>query len=330
MIDNKFSSANNLKDKINYWLKYAVMAPSAHNTQPWKCILNDGVLEIYRDEAFTLESDSTSRLAHIGIGAFIENFVIAARACGYYPEVDIVAFAPSELLVAKIRVVKKNHLKIGLEKELFNVIANRSTNRGYYKSGDLDEELKDTLISNEMSLVKSFVFCDINTKKRISQLVAIGTRVALTLKFMKKELANYVYSNREPKDTGMPINSMVSSSLIGALSPRLAIKYLNPDSLARENNNKYASSPAVVIIGSTEEGPAAWINSGRLMERLLLISTKNGLSHDIAAAPIEIPTLTPLLRKEIPLEFRPQVLFRLGYPKIESLSIRSGRRPISI
>src|SRR3989344_4176197 len=326
----EFSPTTTLKDKVNCWLEYAVLAPSAHNTQPWKCEFKGEVLEVHRDETRTLISDPTSREAHISIGAFIENFSVAARAWGYEPIIKITAFSPSDLLVAKINVVNKHNPEQERDIELLKAITNRHTNRGVFMKETLGKDFESKILSTKEGLAKPFIFHGVDSKLRVSKLVAAGTVTALSLGFMKKELARLVYSSKHPKETGMPINSMVSGFIWNLVSPRLAIHFLNPKRLGAENEKKYATSPALVIIGSTEDGPNALIDAGRLMERILLIATAVGFSHDIAAGPVEIPTLMPILRQEIPSEFRPQVLFRIGRAKDVSLSVGSGRRTLVV
>ena len=128
----------------------------------------------------------------------------------------------------------------------------------------------------------------------------------------------------------MPIESMIPGHLKNLIRPETAIKFMNPESLARENMKKYSQAPALVIVGTYEDGPAAWIDAGRLMQRILLRATTKGYSHDIAAGPIEIPTLLPILRQEIQPNTRPQLLFRIGRAETPSLSISSGRKAVII
>lgn len=328
--ESDFSVAEDLRSKIKFWLKYAVLAASAHNTQPWKCILKDDTLFVFRDEERTLGSDQTTRLAHIGIGAFIENLSIASQNWGYTSEVHITAFSPNELEIARISFDKATEDEGRSGLELFKAITTRHTNRGFYMSEAPDEILLKKIASDKECTAQPFVIVDENGKKRIGELVAKGTDIALSLPFMKRELASFIYSSRKPKEIGMPIESMIPGYLKNLIRPETAIKLINPKLLAEENMKKYSQAPALVLIGTHEDGPIAWIDAGRLMQRTLLRAASRGYSHDIAAGPIEIPTLLPNLRKEIPHDLRPQLLLRVGRAVNPSLSVSSGRKAVEV
>ena len=38
-------------EKLAYCLRYAILAPSSHNTQPWRLALSDNRIELYADRA---------------------------------------------------------------------------------------------------------------------------------------------------------------------------------------------------------------------------------------------------------------------------------------
>lgn len=328
--ERDYSTAKDLRSKINFWLRYAVLAASAHNTQPWRCIFEDNTLFVYRDEDQTLGSDQTTRLAHIGIGAFIENLSIASKNWGYKPKVHITVFSPNELEIAQISFDKMEEAARRGGSELFKAITTRHTNRGLYVPGVPDKILLNKTADDKEGSAKPFIVTDVSGKKRIGELVAKGTDIALSLPFMKRELASFIYSSRKPKEIGMPIESMIPGHLKKLVRPETAIKFINPKSLARENMKKYSQAPALVLIGTYEDGPTAWIDAGRLMQRALLRAASMGYSHDIAAGPIEIPTLLPSLRNEIPPDMRPQLLFRIGRAVSPSLSVSSGRKAVEV
>ena len=103
----------------------------------------------------------------------------------------------------------------------------------------------------------------------------------------------------------------------------------DPIKEAKDIGNKFANSPTLLVIGTQIDGPEAWIPAGRLMERILLVAASNKLTHDISAAPIEIPTLSPILRREISSDYRPQVLIRIGEPMDIKFTRFSVRRTVT-
>ena len=74
-------------------LRYASLAPSGHNAQPWTLTVNQSrVWTIGLDPARCLPGvDPDNREALLSIGAFTENLVIAAAARGYTVRTEIIA-----------------------------------------------------------------------------------------------------------------------------------------------------------------------------------------------------------------------------------------------
>ena len=42
-------------DKLRFFLRYAVLAPSRHNTQPWRFEVRDNTVALYAFDAMTLQ-----------------------------------------------------------------------------------------------------------------------------------------------------------------------------------------------------------------------------------------------------------------------------------
>jgi len=56
----------------------AILAPSVHNTQPWRFVLDSGGLEIHADRTRQLAVlDPTGRQLHLSVGCALPN----ARVC---------------------------------------------------------------------------------------------------------------------------------------------------------------------------------------------------------------------------------------------------------
>ncbi len=95
-------------------LSYALLAPNAHNKQPWLIKLGDkDEFELFVDrERLLPETDPYHRQTHIGQGAFLELASIAASAYGYRAEIEYFpngeydAINVANLPVAKVTLVK--------------------------------------------------------------------------------------------------------------------------------------------------------------------------------------------------------------------------------
>ncbi len=111
------------------FVRYATLAPSGHNTQPWKFSITGDCIRIFPDFTRALPVvDPDNRELYISLGCALENLVIAAECAGYDPEVEYFpAGAPDECL----SVILKHSNATG-DDDLFQAISKRHTNRREY------------------------------------------------------------------------------------------------------------------------------------------------------------------------------------------------------
>ena len=79
-----FPTSGNLLDQLKFLLKYAVLAPSGPNTQPWKFSINDDQVSLIADFTRSLPSvDPTDRTLYISHGCLLTNLLVAAEHFGF-------------------------------------------------------------------------------------------------------------------------------------------------------------------------------------------------------------------------------------------------------
>jgi hypothetical protein len=105
------------KDELEI-LYLASLAPSGHNTQPWTVkVVEPKHWVIGSDKKRWLTAvDPENRELLLGIGAFIENLVIAAGTFGYEADIQIIAKTPLDPEIADIRLKKGNPVDFPIEK----------------------------------------------------------------------------------------------------------------------------------------------------------------------------------------------------------------------
>src|SRR6478672_7443584 len=116
----------------------AILAPSPHNTQPWRFSTGPDWLLVYADDARVMPTvDPYRRERTIALGAAIENAVVAAPAKGLAPTVTLLPEGPESALMARIDV-RPAHVELTL---LAEAIPSRHTNRGTYRPDVIAPEL---------------------------------------------------------------------------------------------------------------------------------------------------------------------------------------------
>src|SRR3990172_4235523 len=91
--DLKLSQFNRLKseeEKLKFIISFAVLAPSSHNSQPWKFKVRKMTIEVYFEQERSLPvGDPEDRLSFISIGCALKNLITAADYYGYKTQLKI-------------------------------------------------------------------------------------------------------------------------------------------------------------------------------------------------------------------------------------------------
>src|SRR4051794_38678204 len=125
--------------------RYAALAPSVHNTQPWRFGTAADAIEVRADRTKQLTFlDPTARQLFVSCGAATEFAYLAvrdeARAC----TVEILPEPNDPDLVARVRVGPSQPVT-PLESSLAEAIARRYTDRGPYDDRPVPPEVSDDI-----------------------------------------------------------------------------------------------------------------------------------------------------------------------------------------
>jgi hypothetical protein len=126
-----------LDDERLRLLSYAVLAPNAHNTQPWLLDLRrPGEVDLYVDPTRLLpETDPPARQIHISHGTFLEVLDIAAREGGAAPAITLFPkgeYGPESLEDRPTATVRFEPAARAARDPLFSQITRRISNRRVY------------------------------------------------------------------------------------------------------------------------------------------------------------------------------------------------------
>lgn len=108
-------------------IRYATLAPSGHNTQPWNFSAQGDTIRILPDYARRLPAvDPQDRELWISLGCALENTLIAAQVAGY--GADVAYPAPGADFIS----VRLSRLPARVPVPLFEAIPHRQNNRSLY------------------------------------------------------------------------------------------------------------------------------------------------------------------------------------------------------
>jgi nitroreductase len=303
----------------------AILAASAHNTQPWKFKVTNNTVDVFVDwDRHLAVSDPSLRELYISIGCAVTNILIAAKYWDYAPELSYFPEGEGKKSpVARIVCNKTNHPANGENAALFTAIVNRRTDRNTYDKQLLSKKEKQALPVTDS---ESVILLEDNDKiEKIAELTEEATIRTLSRKDFKEELSHWVRNNWTSQHDGMPGYAMgipAPLSLLGSIMVRLAPIHKQEGPKTKEQMN---SSSAVVIIGSETDSLINWVKSGQAMEQVWLEATATGLSVAPLIASVEAGEDTRSNLKQIlGTNLLPQSVLRIGHA--EHKPLRSSPR----
>lgn len=306
-------------DKIKFLLRYAILAPSGHNTQPWLFSIKDETVEIYanlKKRLFVM--DPSSRELYLSIGACLANLSLAAAA--FKVKIEVVYFPNGLSDELCVRVNFKGLFEARLEDPvLLSAMVARRNNRENYLANPIEDEIKESW----RSFVKEADFrLDLVTDPIAKQGLALATgeglRMAFSNKSFRRELADWIRNNYVYCEDGIPVNTtdMPAPSLIAAA----LIKLIDIGPMkAKNDKKKMVDSPLVAVISSKENNPKSWLKSGEIFEKIQVSAAGSGIASAVLVAAVEEGELYKKVQEILGTDFRPQMIFRLGYPSKQSL-----------
>lgn len=309
-IDNLFSLSRE-NDKLRHLIKFAVLAPSSHNSQPWYFRVKDNLIEVFIDNRRILpESDKDNRQAFISIGCAIENILIASNYYGYSHLVNFIDYGNH---VANI-VLKRDKLIGTKESHLIFSIPKRVTNRSKYLNKMPPQSVLNEIKSLETEDLNIHIVTDMYTKNLLADAVLKASIEAMDSKDFRVELSNYIKSNITKDKIGMPGFGLGIPFPVSMIAPFL-VKYLNLNKLSHKKDKDLLenNTPVFIIVATESDDLKSWVKTGQIYQKIALRGVQKGLSTSMWAAPIQIGNYYKNFQNILQTEFRPQAFFRLGY-----------------
>ncbi len=306
-------------------VRYATLAASGHNTQPWRFSVSQQRIEILPDlTRRTPIVDPDDHHIYVSLGCTAENLALAAAARG----------RPGELSFNKVGDGAVE-LTFGSAQSgnaaLFNAIPERQSTRAEYDGRPVSAaNLQALAAAAAIPGVDLVLVTDRPQMDRIRDLVLAGNTQQIADAAFVRELRSWLrFSPREAIEKGDGLFSAASGNptLPAWLGPRLFDWVFKADA----ENDKYAkhirSSAGIAVFVSQSDDKDHWVRAGRACQRFALQATALGLKTAYINQPVEVAELRPELASLVGLPGRrPDIVMRFGYgPTLPY----SARRPVS-
>jgi nitroreductase len=307
--EHNFPSSRDETQRLAFLLRYAVLAPSSHNTQPWKfAIGRDEIVLFVNKDRWLRVADADQRELYTSIGCALENLLIAAEHFGYGHHVTYFP-EPSNLhLVAAVEFLAGGSPAPFRPPELFEAISVRHTNHRPYESrripaADLDR-LQAAVVEADLTLDLTD---DGEMRRQVDRLANRADAAQFADPQFRDELGYWIGEGA----FGTPW-------LLAKLS-QLASAYLDLGGFAaKTDEDVLMNAPTFGLICSHENDRHSQVRVGQAFERIYLTATALG----IRLQPISQLVAVPQTREQLAALFSTgnltvQQPFRLGYAEAE-------------
>jgi hypothetical protein len=313
MIDESdFYELGSHRDAMEFLLRYAVLAPSGHNTQPWKfAIVPEGV-EVFADYSRRLPlMDPDDRELVMSVGSAIFNLRVAAAHFGYettvlhHPQTD----ENAPLALVSMRETCDTDLEL---RSLFPAIQLRRTNRHPFDARTIDPAALAMLCDLADQYPDEIQLLLPRDKERIAELVGRADRVQMQDRALRAELAEWVRSSRHVASDGIAADALGIPDMFSSASAAV-LRRLDVGGLQARRDEALIGSASLLAVVSGEDDRRSLVDAGQLLERLLLTVTLAGLHYSFMNQPVEVKSLRNVLASMIRSPHPPQLLMRIGY-----------------
>jgi hypothetical protein len=326
-------------------VRAAILAANPHNSQPWRFQVSTSQINLYADHERNLGAiDPFLREMHVGLGCALENLLLAAAANGYAAQTSLLPDSADATWVARVDLA--TGAGAGATSDLYQAIPQRHTNRYPYDAGrPVTATTLETLSAlNDDSDVRVFWFDSPSARKSIADLAVDAAKALVADTTQDQDSARWyraTWQDIQQHRDGITLDAAGLPDWKRALGKLLPpASQDQQDATFVENTTTQAQTAGAFGLLTVRDAQdrAQQLRAGRLLERMYLWATNNGLAMQPLNAVVERAT------REIVLGSAPRfgdalatlvgesawqtlLVFRIGSPTHAGL--RSPRRDLN-
>jgi hypothetical protein len=298
-----------------------MLAPSVHNTQPWRFVLGPRVMEIVADRSRQLAVlDPSGRQLSLSVGCALLNARVSLASAGRATKVFRLPDRHRPDVMARIEVGDIDRTDPSLA-ALDPVLGLRQTNRRRFAEDPVPSGLVNTLVSAaaaESAVLHPVVEAD--DRQALARLSQKADREQITNPAYRAELRAWTSNDPERRDG---VRAAVVPHVDGTAADEVPIRDFDSQGsgwLPAETRS--SANQCLLVLGTISDGPEAWIRAGEALERVWLEITRAGFVASLFTQVIEVGSIRAQLRDELRLTMYPHVVLRVGRAPVTAASPR--------
>ena len=317
-----FPATGTFAQQAGFLLRGAILAPSGHNTQPWRFTIDEPCVVVAADPGRRLPvADPDDRELTMSLGAAVTNLRVAAARFGLSADL-----APADGAAARVRLG-------GAEADpalaaLFPALTARRTWRLEMDDRPLEGPAAAALTGlRTFGGAESVVVTDDARRRALTDLIHDGDLARMSDTAFRRELAHWMRPAHTKADDGLAGDSLGLSAFASGLAAWTTRKLDMGRSVAARDVALAERSAALVVV-LAGDAPQSLLDAGQLLETLLLRAALHGVAASFFNLPVEVPEIRARMKEMLGAILLPQLLLRVGYPAGDGQLRPSARRPL--
>lgn len=305
-------------EQYAFLLRYAHLAPSSHNTQPWHFeIEGDGISVLLDRERWLRVADADQRELYISVGCALENLLVAAEHFGFAGTVRYLPQGAEGDVAAEVQLQPSANISLHRPQTLFPAITQRHTNHRPYDGRPLTEEqvqrLQETAVESGIEI---HLTADPSVRRTVDELVSRADALQFADPAWRQELGHWLGKG------------VFGSGWIMSKASQLAVTYLNMgQGTAKKDSELLDSASALGVITARPVDRTVQLQVGQVFERMFLTATAMEMALQPMNQILQVTETRAEFEALLPAAWGvPQLTFRLGYAPPEG---HTPRRELS-
>ena len=297
------------RDRLKFLIQYAMLAPSAYNTQPWIFSVGDDAIQVFIDTTRWLQQlDEDQGDLHLSVGCALENLLVAADHFGYRCQIDYFPSPTHPMLAAIVRLAAGDEGFSPRTDPLFEAIQRRSTDHHRFSGEQVPPPMiyRLTKCCPAKGIMLSTT-TDRELLREVDALILQADAINFANPAYREVMAYCIKQGVFDTDWVMTKLTQFATSHLRHKSSRIKGEF-----------EILKGAPVLGILASEKEDRQTQLEVGQVFERIFLTAVSLGLRVEPITQVLQVPEVRSALAALPLLQGRiPQILFRLGMEEAE-------------
>lgn len=304
------------EEQLRFLIRYAILAPSSHNSEPWLFDVEGGRVTLRLDpDRWLRVADADQRELHVSAGCALENLLVAGEHFGFAGQVSYFPEGEEERLVARVDFAADEAGSSHRPPELFRAVTRRHTNHRPYDGEPVPEEDRTRLEGAAAEDgVRIRLTDDPEIRRTMDELVVRADALQFADPEWRAELGEWM--GRGVFGTGWVLSKL----------SQLAVTHLNlARGTAKKDSELLGSASLLGVVTTDGTTRTLQVRAGQVFERMFLLATSMEMALQPMNQVLQLPVTKLEFAEVLPEAWgEPQLTFRLGYAEPEDHTPRRG------